>query len=145
MQINQDLRKTDYSCINKFLKQLILRTIETTRQNRGSVFDVPKARSRRAKLGPTFLPSRRTLPLLAFGSRSIDQPAGAIPLPGSVCSFIKNSLYFIRYDLSEISVQYLIESNLYTIHHGTLQKRENNIRENRIILIFSNTQYLNKK
>lgn len=79
-----------------FLFKTIVRTIGIIRSNRGFVFDVPKARSHRAKLGPTFPPSRRTLPLLAFGSRSTDQPAGAIPPPGSVCSFVeKKKIYLL--------------------------------------------------
>lgn len=83
-----------------FVFKTIVRTIGIIRSNRGFVFDVPKARSHRAKLGPTFPPSRRTLPLLAFGSRSIDQPAGAIPPPGSVCSFVeKKNLFIIYYSL----------------------------------------------
>lgn len=87
-----------------------IRTIGTIHSSRGFVFDVPKARSHRAKLGPTFPPSRRTLPLLAFGSRSTDQPAGAIPPPGSVCSCVEkrrknlftlcmHNNHKIRYDL----------------------------------------------
>lgn len=73
-----------------YVCKMIVRTIGIIRSSRGFVFDVPKARSHRAKLGPKFPPSRRTLPLLAFGSRSTDQPAGAIPPPGSVCSCVEN-------------------------------------------------------
>lgn len=86
-----------------FVFKMIVRTIGIIRSNRGFVFDVPKARSHRAKLGPTFPPSRRTLPLLAFGSRSTDQPAGAIPPPGSVCSFVEKKK-FIYYLLLSVHV-----------------------------------------